>query len=342
MNRRNCLKIFAAGVPLYLARSAFAQDDTLSGYLMSTGRDPSFAARKVMWADYRPAEKYTGSAEQNIAFLKAIKAFDAAPQIELVKGVFGQNEEVKVKIKAKNAAAALGIETGLGLQSINVAADEVVSLGKASAAGSYSIRLSDSVVDRRYQLFLLPTNGGFGAELYGATAKALPPSSPAFYQPEANIAAALTKLYDSITKEAIEDALQAIPPWMAENAAALGETLVVCAVGGPVPCLVSGAANGWSAMSAVLTKLATTSPALNNQEKELLKTVFAVGDAAGQVAASFFGIPQRKRLCELSELGIVIADSIAGEINERETRITLKIVLQSTKKYTSLLCATKI
>lgn len=100
MNRRNCLKVFAAGVPLAIAQSAFAQDETLTGYLMSTGRDPSFAARKVLWSDYRPAEKYTGSAQQNIDFLKAIKTFDAAPQIELVKATCGPNEDVKVTVNA--------------------------------------------------------------------------------------------------------------------------------------------------------------------------------------------------------------------------------------------------
>jgi hypothetical protein len=53
-------------------------------------------------------------------------------------------------------------------------------------------------------------------------------------------------------------------------------------------------------------------------------------------------IPQRKRLCELAGLGLVLSDSVAGQIDNAGIRVSFKVVLQSTKKYTALLCATKL
>lgn len=74
LNRRDYLKVLTAGVPLLTAQPAFAQDETLTGYLMSTGRDASFAARKILWTDFRPAEKYTGSARQNVELAVGLRA----------------------------------------------------------------------------------------------------------------------------------------------------------------------------------------------------------------------------------------------------------------------------
>lgn len=342
ISRRACM-LSIGFIPAGLAvTNAFGQSESLVDYMNASGRDSSFAARKVLWTDFRPAEKYTGSAEQNTVFLKSLKSFDATPQIELLTNHANQGEEVKVKVKAADGAS-IGIETGLGLQSLNAPVGQEISLGKASMAGVFTVRVSNGILDSRYLLFLLAKDGGFSVELFGATAKSLQPSSPVIYQPQPTIAAALEKLFASLTKEKIQNALNgAIPVWLAENAAALGETMVVCAVGGPVPCMVSGAGNGWSAISAILTKLATDSSVLSNDEKELLKTVFAVGDAAGQLAASFWGIPQRKRLCELAGVGLVLSDSVAGQIDDAGVRVSLKIVLQSTKKYTALLCAKKL
>jgi hypothetical protein len=338
LTRRGFIALASAG-GTFLTPTLLLSEETFYDYLKRTGRDATFASRRELWMNYRPAEKFTGTAEQNTALYAAVKLFDKSPQFELSKQQIAKGADVLVTVPEKE----LLIESELLLQSFQTGGETEVSLGKANAANTYTVRVSDGIHDARAILALVPNDNAFSVSVLGASAIA--PQLPAVsaIQPKPEVAAVLAKFWDEISGDLFGKAFSEVwPGWLTENTGTLGETLIVCTIGTPIACGIAGGAHGLNLVATTFKQLAEHSTTLSPAEKSLLIDVLDIGDTATQMAASMFGLKQRKKFCTLAAVGMAGVDSYLGTVEKDGVRVTARLLLQSTKKFTAVLCAKKL
>lgn len=315
--------------------SGVAQD-SLYDYFTKTNRDFSREARQRLWRDFRPGEKYELTAEQNLQLLKAIKLFDSAPKLTLESSVVLNGQDVRARI---GSTSRVLIESGLNSTSANYDPDSVVVLGRA-VAGTAFITVKSSVAHSGYVLWMFPEDRErISLVLIESTSPIAAPIS-------AKAATAPGDLFAKFVKHISADAFkrhleEALPMWLTENAGAIGETTVVCAVGGPVSCAAASGIHGVALTVDVLIRMVNDSP-LEPSEKAALIEYFQLATTATQLFSPGLG-PSKSRICTIADMVLTAADNVAGaQIESDNVRITARLMIQENKKFLLVLCAKRL
>ncbi len=108
-----------------------ADPHSLVDYLRSEGLASDFASRRRLWGLFGPTTVYRGTGAQNTALLAHLRFSVQAPQLELTKQIFAENESITARVVAD---VTVSIESELKATSFTAEPREIVDLGPASSA----------------------------------------------------------------------------------------------------------------------------------------------------------------------------------------------------------------
>lgn len=133
---------------------------SLVDYLRSTSRDIRMEARSLLFARYRPGERYTGSAVQNIFLRNALVADDHAPRLEQTERLFREGEAIRLKV----TRPATRMDSELKAVCEDVAGATEIDVGPAKV-GIFGIRLVGEHAAAEGVLLVAPSGDGLGVVL---------------------------------------------------------------------------------------------------------------------------------------------------------------------------------
>ena len=324
---------FALMSSILLAGSAIGSAQSLVDYMNGTGRDPRLEARRQLWMSYRPSEGYRGTAEQNTALLGALKIYDAAPRLTLATDHVARGGAVRARVGGKGHVL---IESELRGQSFEGQGGQSTDLGRAARAGVFELRSSDGRHDYRTLLWLVPAADGFDLVLADAASTSPRPDPRPGITPPPEVEPLLAKFIEGVDAEILQKALeQALPAWVGENVAAVGETVMVCSIGGPLPCAVAGGANVLDFTATLCRKMVPLVKTLTDDERRALDGYFLYANLGIQFGAS---AGKMSRLCQIAKTGLTGADSLLAEVRNPNVRLVARMFIQEGRKITFLFC----
>jgi hypothetical protein len=348
--------LVATIVLVCIATAQLARGESLVDWLNARGFDSSFAARTTLWITYSPKEKYSGTADQNTTLLAALKLDESAPSLTISTALVATGGEVTAVVSAgAGGAAEIGVESELRAQSFPATSGQNTSLGNCTGGGFYVIRLIDGPIVREGMLFLTPEGDKFKAEFVSGTRKVAAGTSAAAEPTPEGFKPALDKIERTWSSDRLKAAAQAsTEPYLAENIASLGTTLVVCSVGaasggvGLLKCFESVGANVMDYGATVFEQYLTLQSSdanlpvadrLTADEVSLIVTVIKVANTTAQVGLSAKG--DGDKICKLMEGLGTIVNQAAAEIDNQGVRMTVMATIQETQKVVVLVCAHK-
>ena len=322
---------------------------SLVEFLDERGVDSSFDSRDILWQQFKPNEKYTGTAAQNLALLEQLQQDEIVPKLELTANIFDVGDLVRARVVS---SATVGIETYLGSRSFAAEPDEIVDLGTVREIGSFPIRITNNLLFREGILLLFPQSDGKLTATIIATPRKdeTPPEPIELTEGDFEI---IGKYYRGLTKDILRESFEEVftKDWVAGNIVQLSSTVLLCGLSFGTTCFWGASAFAVSitfdALKIAADKVATSgNSGLSPAEAERIKAIFTNSNIGIQILAPIDFKNKASRVCSLvsavsAGLDSIVAEAEQKDDNDRAFVLSARVFLQQSGKLTGIICINK-
>ncbi len=179
--------------------------NSIVDFLVERNRDASRAARRDLWHQFQPLERYEYTAEQNLRLLEFLRMAETIPQIQLIRGtqIYDASNDLLVRMQGTDTGT---LHTGFGGdQAVDVLPYATFSIGNLDGPGLTPVVIQTGANQSEMLVVAVPNDTGqLDVGLWETSYEYDTPPTPIVVDTADD--SLLERFFDAITEDAMERA----------------------------------------------------------------------------------------------------------------------------------------